>query len=98
MLACHIDHCQRLDMQLFTVNLHQNLITGMKLCSGENFMLGEQFQIFRGNEGGQRVCRSFEVQQPAPFGLLDPFLGIVVAVENNPLMFRDCLLYTSRCV
>ncbi len=34
----------------------------MKLCCGENFMLGEQRDIFIGNEAGQRVYCSFQIQ------------------------------------
>ena len=61
----------------------------MNFCCGIDFMLGEQGLIFFGNIVGQRVYCTLEVQQASPFRFSHPFVGIVVAVEDNALVLPN---------
>ena len=56
------------------------------------FMFCEKRNIFICNESGQRVGSGSQVQKPSLACFFHPFRGIVIAVENNTLMFPDGLL------
>ena len=56
-------------------------------------MLGEKRDIFIRREERDGVRRGGLIEQPALFRLLDPLLGIVVAVEEYALMFLYRLAY-----
>ena len=59
---------------------------------GENAPAGDQVHIFVGYQSGDGVGSGTQVTQAPLCGLICPFLGITVAVENDPLMGGECLV------
>ena len=61
----------------------------MQLGYREDFMFGKEFNVFLRDKGGEGIHGGFQIQQATALRFLHPFVGVVVAVEDDALMFRD---------
>ena len=93
----HLQHSERLDVQRFGVVFQQDLVAGAHLRLAKHLVLGKEADVLLADQAGQRLGRGLQVAQAARFGLLDPLVRVVVAVEDDALVIAQ-RLDEQRCV
>ena len=88
----HIDQSACLDLQRFAVVFDHDLIAGTHFLCGEDFMARKQLNVLGADKIGQHIHGGGKIQKPSPLRLFHPFAGIIVAVENDALVFFDGVL------
>ena len=78
-------------MQGLAVVLQHDFSTGADLGFGEDLEFFEQADILFSLEVGEGFRGGLEIQKAAFFGLFDPLLRVVVAVEEDALVLLDGL-------
>ena len=85
-----------LDVDRRRVLLEVDLVAGLELALGEHLVPREHLDGARLDQPRQRVRRLAQVGQAARLGLGVPLLGVVVAVEDDPLVGRPRVLDRRR--
>ena len=82
----HIHHGPSFDVDDLVVGFQIDGVPGMEFCFGKDAMTGHKINILGGDIGGQASSGGGEIAQASPGGFFLPFVGISVAIENNPLV------------
>ena len=90
-LARHVDHGERFDVDLLAVGLQLDLAAGAVLGFGDDVVLDKEIDVLLIHEVRVGFGNGFEVEQAASLGFLHPFVGVVVAVEDDRLVFDKSL-------
>ena len=76
-----------LDVELRRVLLDEDLVARLELALGEHVVVLEGLDGLRARSAtAARPASSRRFEQPARLGLRVPLLGVVVAVEDDPLV------------
>ena len=90
LLAGHVDHGLRLDVDGLAVVIQHDLAARFDLGLGEDLMAGEHRDVLGIEDPRQRIGRRPQVEQAALFGcFLDPCVVVAVAVEEDAAVGLD---------
>ena len=82
----HVAHRAALDVEELGVLLELDLVAALHLDRGHDVELLEQVEVLLVDHGRGGIHRGLEVEQPAALRLVEPLVGVAVAVEDDALM------------
>ena len=92
----HIAQSESFDLNDLDIVFDGDFFSGMNFCFRENAATLEKLDVLFFRQVGKYFRCRFKIQESALFSFLNPLFGVVVAVENNPVVFAQCLFCKCR--
>ena len=95
LFCSHLDHCLCFDIDCLCVGFIVNLGARFQFYFCQYVLTFKDFDCLRIYERSSGIYHCFYIWKATAFCLSNPFVGITVSVEDNFLMFFQCLLDES---